>query len=276
MSGGACLGRRGAALQGCGRRAKALRHTCLMLSLSAIPVGVWAQTTRLAVLQAEDRRAASTADLYTLRAGARSGDPQIVRLAVRAIGRLERPALIADITPALRHALPEVRAEAATAIGQAAQGWKREPSATAAPIDAALAALNARLKVEADADVRGPEAGIARIDEALLEAARAKQHWLDAELQARRGDLLLRNDPPDRPGAEAAFRRSLAVAREQGTKAFELRAALRLARLAGSNDAASRDLLRGALDGVVVSASFPESIASSELLAHPILAPHAT
>ena len=65
-------------------------------------------------------------DLAVIRSGARSGDAQTVRVAVRALGRLERPALIADIMPALRHPLPEVRAEAANAIGQAAQGWKRE------------------------------------------------------------------------------------------------------------------------------------------------------
>ena len=69
--------------------------------------------TRLAVLQAEDRRAQNAADLATLRSGARSGDPQTAQIALRALGRLERPALIADVLPGLRHPLPEVRAEAA-------------------------------------------------------------------------------------------------------------------------------------------------------------------
>ena len=48
-----------------------------------------------------------------------------MRVAVRAIGQLERPALIADVVPSLRNALPEIRSEAANAIAQAAQGWKR-------------------------------------------------------------------------------------------------------------------------------------------------------
>ena len=79
--------------------------------------------SRLAILQAEERRAASPADLLTLRTGIRSRDPQAAILAIRAIGRLERPSLVTDLIPALRFSLPEVRAEAANAIGQAAQGW---------------------------------------------------------------------------------------------------------------------------------------------------------
>src|SRR5207249_1515097 len=80
--------------------------------------------TRLAVLQAENRRAKTAADLAALREGARSPDDQIRRVAIRALGRLERPALIPDIVPGLRQAAPEIRAEAANAIGQAAAGWK--------------------------------------------------------------------------------------------------------------------------------------------------------
>ncbi|HMJ86517.1 MAG TPA: hypothetical protein VK504_25240, partial [Vicinamibacterales bacterium] len=120
--------------------------------LTSVPVA--AQVTRLAVLQAEDRRAPTANDLAVIRSGAHSGDPQTMRLGIRAFGRLQRPALVAEITPFLKHALPEIRAEAATAIGQAAQGSKGEPPASAAVVDAAAAALAARLKVEAEADVR--------------------------------------------------------------------------------------------------------------------------
>jgi cyclophilin family peptidyl-prolyl cis-trans isomerase len=120
--------------------------------LASVPVA--AQVTRLAVLQAEDRRAPTANDLAILRSGTRSGDPQTVRIAVRALGRLQRPALIVDITPFLRHALPEVRAEAATAMGQAAQGWKSDQPAPAAALDATAVSLAARLKVESEPDVR--------------------------------------------------------------------------------------------------------------------------
>ncbi|HKB12378.1 MAG TPA: peptidylprolyl isomerase [Vicinamibacterales bacterium] len=88
-----------------------------------------------------------------IRSGVHSGDDQTARIAVRALGRLERPALIADIVPSLRHPVQEVRAEAANAIGQAAQGWKSDKPHPSA-LDAVVSTLVARLKVEAEPDVR--------------------------------------------------------------------------------------------------------------------------
>ena len=127
-----------------------------------------AQSTRVAILVAEDRRAAAARDLATIRAGLHGRDSETARIAVRALGRLERPELIPDITPLLRSPLPEIRAEAATAIGQAGQGWKRvraaQPSppvrhaAASAPGEAGLntaaTAVLARLQVEEDSSVR--------------------------------------------------------------------------------------------------------------------------
>ncbi|HEX3704939.1 MAG TPA: peptidylprolyl isomerase [Vicinamibacterales bacterium] len=111
------------------------------------PVGA-----RLAILQAEDRRAVTPHDLAVIRGGVHSGDADVASTAVRALGRLERPALMADIMPSLKHPALEVRAEAANALGQAAAGWKLHPPAGAlAPIVHALAA---RLDVESEADVR--------------------------------------------------------------------------------------------------------------------------
>jgi cyclophilin family peptidyl-prolyl cis-trans isomerase/HEAT repeat protein len=121
------------------------------------------RTSRLAVLQAEDRRAPTPRDLAIIRSGLHGGDAQTVRVAVRALGRLERPALIADLIPSLRHSLPEIRSEAANAIAQAAQGWKEGSglraqgsgfTAPTAAIDGASNPLTARLKVEAEPDVR--------------------------------------------------------------------------------------------------------------------------
>jgi len=91
------------------------------------PARVDPATPRLAILAAEDRRAPTPGDLLTIRNGTHSGDPETARIAIRALGRLERPELIADIVPGLRHLLPEIRAEAANAIAQAAQGWARDP-----------------------------------------------------------------------------------------------------------------------------------------------------
>ena len=112
------------------------------------------RVTRLAILQAEDRRAPTARDLAVIRSGLRSGDDQTSRIAVRALGRLERPALIADLVPSLRSALPEIRIEAANAIAQAAQGWRSDKPPSAAAVDAAFAPLAARLKTESEPDVR--------------------------------------------------------------------------------------------------------------------------
>ena len=117
---------------------------------------------RVNVLAAEDRRAQLPRDLATLRAAARSRDPQTARLAVRALGRLERTDVIADITPALRHPLPEVRSEAANALAQAARGWASanamaagtKTSSPAPAIEPLQGALIARLDDEEEPSVR--------------------------------------------------------------------------------------------------------------------------
>jgi cyclophilin family peptidyl-prolyl cis-trans isomerase/HEAT repeat protein len=111
------------------------------------------RTTRLAVLEAEDRRAPTPRDLAIIRSGLH-GDAQTIRAAVRALGRLERPSLTPDILPFLRHALPEIRSEAANAIAQAAQGLKADKAPAASTLDGVSSALAARLKVEAEPDVR--------------------------------------------------------------------------------------------------------------------------
>src|SRR6266567_2196599 len=105
----------------CARPNASLRTAFTFVSFVSFVSPVLAQppVTRLAVLKAEDRRAPSPSDLAVIRSGTRSGDPQTARVAIRALGRLERPSLVADIVPFLKHPLPEIRAEAATALGQA-------------------------------------------------------------------------------------------------------------------------------------------------------------
>src|SRR5438309_8218710 len=139
-----------------------------ILALGAVRAGAQ-PPTRLAMLIAEDRRAPTARDLATLRGGLRSRDPETARIAVRAMGRLERPELIPDLLALLKSPLPEIRAEAANAVGQAAQGWKQTPARTAAvrktggqrpagrapTVDTAAEALSARLHIEEDGLVRG-------------------------------------------------------------------------------------------------------------------------
>src|SRR4029453_5773064 len=73
------------------------------------PPPVRVAPSRLAGWSGEGRRAPTLGDLATIRAGLRSRDPQAVRIAVRALGRLERPHLIADILPGFDPTLPAVR-----------------------------------------------------------------------------------------------------------------------------------------------------------------------
>jgi cyclophilin family peptidyl-prolyl cis-trans isomerase len=134
------------------------------LAISAFGARAGAQTVRAArvnVLAAEDRRAPTLRDLTILRTATRGRDPETARIAVRALGRLERPDLIPDIVPALRHALPEVRSEAANAIAQAARGWAAAAPAAAGKktgpatsVTSVQAALIARLEDEEEASVR--------------------------------------------------------------------------------------------------------------------------
>ena len=138
---------------------------------------------RLAILQAEDRRAGAAHDLATLQTGVRSRDDEIARLAVRALGRLERPALIPSILPALDHRSPSVRAEAACALAQAMWSTRgkalgKSVALTSATIGKSLAA---RLVDEPDPEVRASLAeSIGRVPYGDADAAgRAERALLD-------------------------------------------------------------------------------------------------
>jgi predicted ATPase len=74
------------------------------------------------------------------------------------------------------------------------------------------------------------EEGVAELDQALASTL-SREKWTDAELHRLRGDLICRLPRPDLDCAERSFRAALSIAREQGTKGFELRAAMSLARL---------------------------------------------
>jgi class 3 adenylate cyclase/DNA-binding response OmpR family regulator/predicted ATPase len=75
------------------------------------------------------------------------------------------------------------------------------------------------------------EAELEVIDEALASAKASGARGNDAELRRLRGELLGRLPSPDRTEVETNFRTALSIAREQGTRGFELRAAVSLARL---------------------------------------------
>ena len=76
------------------------------------------------------------------------------------------------------------------------------------------------------------------LDDALADAERTGQHHFDVELHRVRGQLLLNRDPANPAPAEEAFLTAIAVARQQGTRSFQLRAALSLARQTASDRSA--------------------------------------
>ncbi|MFQ5704195.1 MAG: peptidylprolyl isomerase [Gemmatimonadales bacterium] len=75
--------------------------------------------TWMELLAAEDSRAATAEQLQALVRGTKSKEPVVRRIAVRALGRLERPDVVSYILPLLTDPVDTVRAEAANALGQA-------------------------------------------------------------------------------------------------------------------------------------------------------------
>jgi predicted ATPase len=76
-----------------------------------------------------------------------------------------------------------------------------------------------------------PDNALRTVEGGLALAADTGQHFHDANLLRLKGDLLLTADPSMNSEAEALFGRALDVARAQGARCFELRAATSRARL---------------------------------------------
>lgn len=95
---------------------------------------------RVRMLQAEDNRGNGPEGLKPLDEGLRSPDPAIRREAVRALGRIERPDLIARVSPLVDDRDPIVQQTAINALGQLA----RNPAAVA-EVQALLLAREGRV-----------------------------------------------------------------------------------------------------------------------------------
>jgi cyclophilin family peptidyl-prolyl cis-trans isomerase/HEAT repeat protein len=110
------------------------------------------------MLAAEDARVSTPADMAPLLQGLRATDPRVVAQAVRALGRLERPALVKELLPLVTHGRPDIRAEVVTALGQSMSGIPRlpdRPSPLPAESATVTKTLFARLRVEPDPYVAG-------------------------------------------------------------------------------------------------------------------------
>jgi class 3 adenylate cyclase/predicted ATPase len=133
------------------------------------------------------------------------------------------------------------RGEAATGIARIRDGlaaYEATGARSATPFHLALLA-------EALAFAGKIEKALAALDDALATAAVSGAKGWDAEIHRLRGELTARLPYPDPAKAEDSFRTALAIAREQGTRGYELRAATSLARLWGKQGRRdeARDLL---------------------------------
>jgi class 3 adenylate cyclase/tetratricopeptide (TPR) repeat protein len=113
---------------------------------------------------------------------------------------------------------------------------------------------------EAEARAGDPDRAVALLEEALATDERACCRAFEAELQRARGEILLKRDPNSPAPAEEAFLAAIAIAKDQGARSFELRAALPLAKLysATHRPAKAQAVLAAALQGFSLTPKLPE------------------
>jgi predicted ATPase len=121
----------------------------------------------------------------------------------------------------------------------------------------------------AQAEVRAGDVsrGLAVVEEALTTCERIGFRTFEAELHRVRGEMLLKRDPANPTPAQRALQTAIAVSKQQGTRGFELRAALALAKVYQSADrlADAHAVLAPALEGFLPTSEMPE-IAEAQAL----------
>jgi predicted ATPase len=122
---------------------------------------------------------------------------------------------------------------------------------------------------EAEARAGDIDRALAILDEALATSERTGYRAFEAELHRVRGDMLLKRDPANPVTAAEAFQTAIAVAKQQGTRSFELRAALVLAKLYHSiaRPADAHAVLAPALEGFSPTPEMLQIAEAQELLA---------
>jgi tetratricopeptide (TPR) repeat protein len=121
---------------------------------------------------------------------------------------------------------------------------------------------------EAEARAGDPDRAVAILDEALATSDRTGHRAFEAELHRVRGEIRLQRDPGDPAPVEEAFLTAIAVAKQQGTRSFELRAAFSLAKLYQSTGRLvdAQAVLAPALEGFSPTAQMPEIAEAQALL----------
>jgi class 3 adenylate cyclase/predicted ATPase len=123
----------------------------------------------------------------------------------------------------------------------------------------------------AEAEVRNgrPGEALALAEDLITDVRASGLRWQESELLRVRGEALLRGQPPNRERASRDLEAAIAVAREQGARAFELRTALSLAKLYQSTGLPleAHGTLAQALEGFSPTPEFPEIGQAQALLA---------
>jgi predicted ATPase len=122
---------------------------------------------------------------------------------------------------------------------------------------------------EAEDRAGDPDRAVAILDEALATADRLGYRAFEAELHRARGEILLKRDPANPAPAEDALLTAIAIAKQQTTRSFELRAALPLAKLyrATARPVEAYAVLAPALEGFSPTPEMPEIAEAQALLA---------
>jgi DNA-binding winged helix-turn-helix (wHTH) protein len=149
------------------------------------------------------------------------------------------------------------REGSAPAIQAAWENYQRSRRAIPAPVAPLLLVDACRMTATADL-------GLAIVDRVWRDLRETGLRWLDAELQRLKGELiLLQGRRTARTQAAASFHRALEIARAQGARFYELRAATSLARLCRGHR--NQGDARGALERIY--AEFTEGFETPDLQA---------
>jgi predicted ATPase len=113
---------------------------------------------------------------------------------------------------------------------------------------------------ELEAMTGGYDKALMQIDQGLEMADETEEHFTDPYLHRLRGECLLKREPGNSAPAEEAFQTSIAVAKQQSARSYELLAALSLAKLYQSTGRVdeARAILTPALHGFSPTAEMPE------------------
>jgi predicted ATPase len=121
---------------------------------------------------------------------------------------------------------------------------------------------------EADASIGNVDAGLRRLGDVRAEQERTEPRWYEAEMHRIHAGILLKHDPADAAAAERLLQAAIAIARAQKARAFELRAALSLAKLyrTANRDVDAHTVLAPAVEGFPPTLHFPELAEAQTLL----------